>query len=147
MNYKEILKELREEKNLTQLQVANALKISRNLYNQYEHQYHIIPVLLLNEVANYFDVSIDYLLGLNKNRQYKNSNKLINKELTKERLKETRKHQKLTQEEFSKKINTTQPVIANYERGRNIISTSFLYDMCKKFDVSADYILGKIDAY
>lgn len=59
------------------------------------------------------------------------------------RLKNIRKENKLTQDKLAKKLNTNQSVIANYERGRTIISTSFLYTICKEYKVSADYLLGK----
>lgn len=42
-------------------------------------------------------------------------------------------------------LNMARSALANYERGRNIIATPFLYTICTKYKVSADYLLGKID--
>ena len=47
--------------------------------------------------------------------------------------------------ELANYLNTTQSVIADYERGRYLISTPFLYTICKKYNISADYLLGRID--
>ena len=58
------LKELREERNLTQKQVADALKINSVTYLHYEKAQREPPLLLLAEMAAYFNVSVDYLLGL-----------------------------------------------------------------------------------
>ena len=58
------LKELREEKNLTQKQVADALKINSVTYLHYEKSQREPPLLLVAEMAVYFNVSVDYLLGL-----------------------------------------------------------------------------------
>lgn len=58
------LKELREERNLTQKQVADALKINSVTYLHYEKSQREPPLLLLAEMAAYFNVSVDYLLGL-----------------------------------------------------------------------------------
>ena len=58
------LKELREEKNLTQKQVADALKINSVTYLHYEKSQREPPLMLLAEMAVYFNVSVDYLLGL-----------------------------------------------------------------------------------
>ena len=58
------LKELREERNLTQKQVAAALKINSVTYLHYEKSQREPPLLLLAEMAAYFNVSVDYLLGL-----------------------------------------------------------------------------------
>ena len=61
------------------------------------------------------------------------------------RLKEFRKENKITQDKLASILNTNQSVIANYERGRTIIATPFLYTICKKYNISADYLLGKIN--
>ena len=60
-------------------------------------------------------------------------------------LKELRKDNKITQEKLSKELNIARSALANYERGRNVIATPFLYTICKKYHISADYLLGKID--
>ena len=77
MNYKERLKELREYHNLSQYDMAKLLNIKRSSYNQFEQQYDIIPIKRLNEVANIFDCSIDYILRLTNKKKYMNSKKEI----------------------------------------------------------------------
>ena len=145
MNYKERLKELREYNNMSQYDIAKLLNIKRSSYNQFEQQYDIIPIKRLNEVSNIFDCSIDYILGLTNKKKYINSNKEINEELSQERLKVFRKERKITQVKLASILNTSQSAIVGFERGRNIIATSFLYELCKKYHISADYLLGKID--
>ena len=145
MNYGEKLKELREYNNMSQYDVAKLLNIKRSSYNQFEQQYDIIPIKRLNEVASIFDCSIDYILGLTNQKKYINSKKEINEELSQERLKAFRKNRKITQQKLAKILQTTHSVIGGYERGRNIIATPFLYTICQKYNLSADYLLGKID--
>ena len=145
MNYSEILRELRIDKKLTQEELANILNINRVQYNQYENNYNNIPIKHLNNIANYFEVSIDYLFNLNKTNHYKNFSKEIDNQKSGNRLKEFRKDNKLTQNKLAQMLNTNQSVIANYERGRNPIATPFLYTICKKYNISADYLLGKTD--
>ena len=145
MNYRGRFLELREENNFSQRDIAKLLKISKSAYNQFEQQYTIIPIQRLNDVANIFDVSIDYLLGFTDKRKYKVMKKELDKKVVGERLKNFRKEYKLTQEKLANKIDTTHQVISRYERGTYIIATSFLYAICKKFEVSADYLLGRVD--
>ena len=145
MNYKERLKELREYNNMSQYDIAKLLNIKRSSYNQFEQQYDIIPIKRLNEVSNIFDCSIDYILGLTNKKKYINSNNEINEELSQERLKAFRKERKITQVKLASILNTSQSAIVGFERGRNIIATPFLYELCKKYHISADYLLGKID--
>ena len=135
--YKENLKELRTMELISQKTVANYLNISRSAYSQYEEQYVIIPSKHLNSVCNYFNVSIDYLFSFTNTKQYRNVHKEIDKIKAGKRLKEIRNDIGLIQEELAKILNTSKSVVADYERGRYLIST--------KYKVSADYLLGRID--
>lgn len=57
------LRETREENNLTQKEVANILTTSQQQYSKYELGIRIIPIEKLCVLANYYNTSIDYLLG------------------------------------------------------------------------------------
>ena len=61
------------------------------------------------------------------------------------RLKDFRKENKITQKKLAQELNTSQSTIADYERGKNMIPTPFLYTICKKYNISADYLLGRIN--
>ena len=145
MNYGIILKKLRLDNNLTQKDVANILNIARQTYNHYEIQESIIPVKYLNVLANYYQVSIDYILGLTSTLVPSNNLEQIDFILSGNRLKEWRKDEKLTQTKLAEVLNTFHTVVVDYEKGRNLIATPFLYTICKKYHVSADYLLGRID--
>ena len=145
MIYKKRLIELRESKELKQYDIANILNIYKGLYNQYETEYEIIPIKHLNTLCNYFHVSFDYLFNLTDQLNYKNSQEQIDGIKVGNRLKEFRKEHKLTQEKLASILNMARSALANYERGRNIIATPFLYTICEKYNISADYLLGKID--
>lgn len=60
-------------------------------------------------------------------------------------LKTARKLRKLTQEEFSAKINTTQEVVSRWERGISEPSVSSIIKICRELRVSADFVLGLTD--
>ena len=142
MNYKETLVLLREQNKLTQQNVASILNISKKTYNHYETQENIIPIKHLEILCNHFNISIDYFLGLSNNINYKNSSN-VDKIKAGIRLKEFRKENKLTQKELANILNTTFSSIAWNEKGRNLIATPFLYTICKKYNISADYLLGR----
>ncbi len=61
----ERLKELREERDLTQRELAEKLGINGVTYLHYEKDQREPPLSLLADMAKFFDVSVDYLLGLN----------------------------------------------------------------------------------
>ena len=146
MMYSNKLKELRESNDLSQIQIAQILNVDNSVYAKYEKEYEIIPLKYLNTLCTYFNVSIDYLFDFNKDKQYKGKiNTSINEIEIGKRLKEFRKENKLTQLKLAKLLNTVQPVITNYENGKHLIATPFLYTICKEYHISADYLLGKID--
>lgn len=58
------IKDLREENNLTQQQVADYLNIRQNTYSQYETEIRQIPVGILIALAVLYETSTDYLLGI-----------------------------------------------------------------------------------
>ena len=57
------LKELREENKYTQQYVAEKLNIRQNTYSQYENGKRQMPLELLWKLADYYNTSIDYLVG------------------------------------------------------------------------------------
>ena len=145
MIYKKRLIELREAKDLKQYDIANILNIYKGLYNQYETEYEIMPIKHLNTLCNYFNVSLDYIFGFTNKKNYKNKKEEIDTLKSGNNLKLFRKEAKLTQEKLADELNLARSALANYERGRNPIATPFLYTICKKYHISADYLLGKID--
>lgn len=63
MRLYERLKELREEYHKTQKEIADYLNIKQNTYSQYENGKRQVPNDILIRIADYYDVSIDYLFG------------------------------------------------------------------------------------
>lgn len=56
------LKEIREDRDIKQTQLAELLNIRQNTYSQYENGQRQIPLDALIKVADFFGVSIDYIL-------------------------------------------------------------------------------------
>lgn len=63
----ERLKELREERGYTQKQLSEELGINSVTYLHYEKEQREPPLSLLADIARFYGVSVDYLLGLNDN--------------------------------------------------------------------------------
>lgn len=139
------MKEIRESSDMKQKEVAEAMGIGRSTYAVLENNHNIIPLKRLNDFANFYNVSLDYTLGLTNARNYPNSKKDIDYDKIKFRLKQTRKSYNYTQSKLAKYLNTSPSVWCDYERGRYLISTNFIYEFAKKFNVSIDWLLGKID--
>ena len=64
------LRDLREDRDLLQRQVAERLRCSQRVYSNYERGERDIPTDILIRLSEFYDVSVDYLLGLtNKTRR------------------------------------------------------------------------------
>ena len=62
------LKDLREDADLNQTQVAKYLGMSQTGYSKYETGENDIPTQVLVKLAQYYKTSVDYILGLSDDR-------------------------------------------------------------------------------
>lgn len=58
------LKDLREDNDLTQTEIAHILNCKQNTYQQYESEKRQIPLDALKKLAIFYNTSIDYIVGL-----------------------------------------------------------------------------------
>ena len=61
------IRDLREDHDLTQKQVSALLHCSQQVYSNYELDQRDIPTAILIQLANFYGVSVDYLLRLTDN--------------------------------------------------------------------------------
>ena len=64
MNYYQRLKDLREDHDLTQAQIAKILCIEQTAYSRYELGKHMMGIDKYIILAKYYNVSLDYICGL-----------------------------------------------------------------------------------
>ena len=57
------IKDLREDRDLLQKEVANELKISQQQYSRYEIGMRSLPIEYLEKLADFYNTSTDYILG------------------------------------------------------------------------------------
>ena len=114
-NLKRFFEELKDTKNITATSIANSLNISKKTLSNYINGDAYIPLEHLNSISNILDTPIDYILGF--------SNKSHNKNI--------------------KKVELLNPI--EIGTSKNLILTISLYTICKKYNISADYLLGKSD--
>lgn len=139
--------EQKKSENITATSIANKLNISKKTLSNYINGDAYIPLEHLNNLCNIFDVSLDYILGLSKKEQYLNSiniNKLNAAEIG-ARIKIFRKKNKISQQKLADILGLNKSSISRYESGKNLILSLPLYILCKEYNVSADYLLGKIN--
>lgn len=57
------IRDLREDRDLTQKQVAEYLLCDQSLYSKYEREERPLPLEYADRLADFYGVSVDYLLG------------------------------------------------------------------------------------
>ncbi|MBR2460058.1 MAG: helix-turn-helix transcriptional regulator [Clostridia bacterium] len=66
--YKRI-RDLREDRDLTQRELSKVLNCSQQVYSNYELGQRDIPTDILIRLSNYYNVSVDYILGISDDPQ------------------------------------------------------------------------------
>lgn len=66
MQYIKRIRDLREDNNLTQQQIADVLGTSQTMYARYERGANELPIHHLLTLCAYYRVSADYILGLSE---------------------------------------------------------------------------------
>ena len=61
------IRDLREDKDMTQTQISTILHCSQRIYSNYERGDVDIPTEILIKLADFHNVSVDYLLGRTEN--------------------------------------------------------------------------------
>ena len=126
-----------------QKDIAKILNIDRSTYSTWETNLKIIPLKHLNSLSNYYNISMDYILGLtNKKIKYKKLNEL-DKKIIGNNIKKLRSNNNLTLRDLARILNTTSSTISAYETGKTLLLTAFAIEIAKKYHLSIDELCGK----
>lgn len=63
------LKEIREDRDYKQKDIANYLKVTQAQYSRYELGVNTIPIENLSKLADFYNLSIDYIVGRTDERK------------------------------------------------------------------------------
>ena len=69
MNMKLRIRDLREDADLTQQEIANYLMCDQSLYSKYERGTRVVPVEIIIKLAKLYGTSTDYILGLTDEKE------------------------------------------------------------------------------
>ncbi len=135
------LKELRKEKKLYQKDIAKELFMSQTGYSQYETETNDISTLMLKRIANFYNVSIDYILCLTDDRTPYTKSIVNNIDSNNNRLKDIREDKDLNQTKLAKILEMSQTGYSAYETKDNDIPTRILIKLANYYNVPIDYLL------
>ena len=142
MNLSETLKYLRTSIGVPQSQIAKAAGISTTQYQNYEYGKSEPTATVLIALAEFFEVTIDYLLGLT-------DDPLIPDEhvypIFAGRIRDLRANKGLSEWDMEKLFDVTARNYAGYEIGESMPQLPVLCALADYFDVSLDYLVGRSD--
>ena len=134
--------DMRVDNDLSQKKMSEILGISEDVYSNEENGRSNMSVGNAVAFANYFGVSLDYLLGISNDRGLK-SDILYDSMVTSQRLKKVRLESKLSQEQISSLLSIPQRTYSSYEHGDRTIPLEFLFNFSINFNISIDYLTGR----
>lgn len=134
---------IREENDLTQEDLGKILKVDRSVISKWENGKSIPPIRKVNIISNKFNVSFDYIFNLSKSKNTDKINNSLDLKIIGKRILEIRTRYNLTLRDLARDLNTTSSTISGYETGKTLILTAFALQLCKKYNLSMDWIYGK----
>lgn len=138
-SFQERLQELLVEYNLSRLQLSKNIGISFETINGYFNKNFYPEISVAVKLANYFNCSIDYLLGLTDEINSADNNELTFVETLKKLIKE----KNTSIEKLMRALNMSENNYYRWQRGTTKPAMNSLIALAKYFDVSVDYLIGK----
>lgn len=129
------IRDLREDADLTQTQVAQTLLCDQSLYSKYERGERALPLDLAMKLAELYGVSMDYLVGREEKQPVERYR----------RIRDLREDADLTQAQVGAAIHVPQRTYAYYESGQRMIPPRVLCALADLYHVSVDYLLERTD--
>lgn len=123
------IKELREQKHLTQEELAKKINVTKLTISNWENGKHKIKSDELKEIAKVFGVTIDYLVG----------------DVDVNRIKKLRENNGITQKFLAEIVGVNIRTLQHYEKGDTVPRLHKAQIIADYFGVSVPYLLGYVD--
>ncbi len=134
------IKNCREIINISQKELGKILGVSNKTISGWETGADFIPLKKLIQFCNKFNINVDYALGLTSKNVYNGPIELNNSIISKN-LKNLRRKNNLSQIQISRILKISQSCYSQYESGKNLPNTAFLYVLASTFKISVNSIL------
>ncbi len=132
----------REELEMTQTELGYIFGVSDSAVRSWETAHDSMPLTKLIKFCNLYDYSLDFVCGLTK-KNIKYGKFETNKEKIGKKLKELRTNLNLSQQALADECKISQTTYSGYETGHYLINTTNLYYICKTYNISMDYLVGR----
>ncbi len=131
------LNKLLKDKKISKYKLAKEIGVSNQAICYWCDGINEPKITYLVKIANFFNISTDYLLG-----QIEYSERREKTMLFHERIGEVIKGSEYSQKDIAKILHISESNITNWKKGDNLPSVDILYRLCILLKESADYLLG-----
>lgn len=137
------LKYCREELEMTQKELGLIFGVDRKTVSGWETSSDSIPFSKLVRFCNLYNYSLDFVVGFTRKNRKSDSKIKADKLKIGKRLKEVREKLKLSQAKFASGCGLSQTTYSHYETGLNLITTMNAFAICKTYNISMDWLVGR----
>ena len=116
--------------------------VSQSTVAGWENAIDVIPFNKLIRFCNLYNYSLDFICGFTRKNIEYGSFKTDKVKIGK-KLKELRNKLKLSQQQVADDCGFFKSTYGNYEVGRYLINTMNIYSICKTYNISMDWIVGR----
>ena len=137
------LKYCREELEMTQIELGFIFGVSGKTVSGWETATDPIPFNKLIRFSNLYHYSLDFIVGLTRHNINYNVQIKPDKVKIGNQLRKLRNSLNLSQQKFAEKCGLSQTTYSHYETGLNLITTTAIFSICKTYNISMDYLVGR----
>lgn len=140
------LKKLMDDEKISKRKLSLGTKVDRKSIRDYLEGTSLPRYDALARIADYFEVSADYLLGRENETSYCYKTNCEIEQIPTlfiSRLKDFMKRNGLSQGKLAKNLNMQQASVSKWIRGKTMPETFVLMDLAKIFDCKVDYLIGR----
>jgi len=137
---------IREDNELSQRQLGEIINVNRVSISYWETGKQVPSISKAMAISKHFDVSLDYIYNLSNVKKYNNIVRTnLDLNVIAKRIRKVREDNKITLRDLGKELNTSSSTISAYETGKHLILSLFALQICKKYNVSMDWLYGLIN--
>lgn len=140
--FNQLSEDLMEEKNYKKYQLPKEIGITYDLFLKISEYGKIPTPRILMRIADYFNISIEYLLGRTKNTYF---DKAKTNSTFQERLKYLREQKHMTEYAVTQKLHVSTSYTTTWKNPKYLPALNYLITLSEIFKVSLDYLLGRTD--
>lgn len=137
------LKRLRNEKEMTQEDIAKKLKCSRSTYNNWERGIVMIPLDIADQLSVFYKADLTCVLGINKKLEYNLNIKKMNYNKLLKNLSSLKDKHKNTYEEIATYLKCNSSTCQRYFKGEFKIPIDRLILLSELYEINIDELCGK----